>query len=290
MKVLVTGARGMLGEDVVEVLQKKHEVIASDITMGSEVTLDVTKPKEVLDIFEAEKPDVVVHTVGWRDVDGCEDDPQRALLINTFGAKNVALACMLNDSVMVHISTDYLYRGQEEKPVTEYCPTDPVNIYGYTKLKAEEEVIALANRFFILRLPFLFGRGGKKENNPVCKAISLLQRGEKIRATTDQICSPTHTLDIARVIEEIINTKYYGIYNVSSTGEASRYDFYLELALICGLEPSLLIPVKSITKKAQRAHYTKFNPLAFKNTFKTVPGDWRKALRECIGRINYNNN
>lgn len=285
MKVLVTGARGMLGEDIVEVLQKKHEVIPTDIAMEGKGALDITKPEQVLNFIKMEKPEVVVHTVGWRDVDACEDNREKTLLINTFGTKNVALACKLNDCVLVHISSDSLYSGREKQPVTEYDPTDPVNFYGYTKLKAEEEVKTLANRFFILRLPFLFGRGGQKEHNPIHRTIAALQRGEVIRVTTDQICAPTHTLDVARVIDEMIETEYYGVYNVSNSGEASRYDFYREIAAICGLEAGLIVPVESTVRRAGRSKYTTFNALSFRNTFKTAPVDWRKALRECIGRI-----
>ncbi len=285
MKVVVTGARGMLGEDVVEVLQKKHELIPVDITGSPAVELDVTVPQSVLSLFKAERPDMVVHTAGWRDVDGCEENRERALLINTLGAKNVALACRLYDAAMIHISTDYVYSGGGKRAVTEFCPTDPVNFYGYSKLKAEGEITALLGEFFILRLPFLFGRGGRKENNPLQQTVSLLQKGEKVEATTDQICSPTHTLDVARVIERMMETELYGIYNVSSSGEASRYDLYWELATLCGLDTRLLIPVKSVIKKARRSHYTVFNALAYERTFKAGPGHWREALRECVERI-----
>lgn len=287
MKVVVTGARGMLGEDIVEVLGKRHDVIPTDLAQGAGALLDVTNPEQVFDFFDREKPEVVVHTAGWRDVDGCEVSREKALLLNTFGAKNVALACKVHNSVMVHISTDYVYRGLKEEPVTEYCPTAPVNFYGYTKLMAEKEVTALAGGYFIVRLPFLFGRGGQVENNPLRRAIGLLQKGKKFRVTSDQICSPTHTLDVAGVIEKMIDTKYYGLYNVSGSGAVSRYEFYLELAAIRGLEPSLIVPIKSTVKKAKRSHYTGFNALAYKNTFHTGPGDWREALRECISRINY---
>ena len=285
MKVVVTGARGMLGEDVVEVLQKKHDLIPVDITGAPAVYLDITRLEAVLRFFETEKPDLVVHTAGWRDVDGCEEDQEKALLINTFGARNVALACKLNCAVMIHISTDYVYSGRGKKAVTEYSPTDPVNFYGYSKLKAEEEIMGLLDRFFILRLPFLFGRGGHKENNPLHRIISLLQKGDQVEVTADQICSPTHTLDVARVIEMMMDTEYYVLYNVSSSGEASRYDFFLELASLCGLDKRLLIPVNSKIKKAKRSHYTVFNALVYKNTFDTGPGHWRMALKECIDRI-----
>lgn len=284
MKVVVTGARGMLGEDVVAVLQEKHELIPVDIIGAPAMHLDITRPEAVLNFIKSEKPDLVVHTAGWRDVDGCEEDREKALTINTFGAKNVALACRLSGAAMIHISTDYVYGG-EGKPVTEYCPTGPLNFYGYSKLRAEEEITSLLDRYFILRLPFLFGRGGQKENNHLRRAIGLLQEGERVEATTDQICSPTHTLDVARVIERMMKTEYYGLYNVSGSGEASRYDLYLELASLFGLDTRLLVPVNSGIKKAKRSHYTVFNALVYRNTFKTGPGHWRKALQECADRI-----
>ncbi len=163
MKVVVTGARGMLGEDIIEVLQKRHDVIPTDLIMDGTAALDVTNPEKVLNFFKNVKPDVVVHTVGWRDVDACEENQEKALLINTFGTKNVALACKINDCIMVHTSTDSLYRGLAKKSVTEYEPLEPVNFYGYSKLKAEEEVKTLASRYFILRLPILFGQGGERK-------------------------------------------------------------------------------------------------------------------------------
>ncbi len=106
-----------------------------------------------------------------------------------------------------------------------------------------------------------------------------------VQATIDQICSPTHTLDVAKVIEEVIETEYYGTYNVSNHGEASRYEFFREIALLRGLDASYIVPIKSTARIVKRAQFTAFDPLVFRNTFKTTLNDWKTALRECIERI-----
>ena len=162
MKVLITGARGLLGMDTAEAFSKTHDTIALDYE-----ELDITDAAKTVSTIRAAEPDLVLHFAALRDLDECERNPDTAYLVNTLGTRNVAVGCQEADAVMLYSSTGSVYPGDKPEPLTESAEVGPINAYGRSKLLAEEAVQTLLQKFFIVRLPMLFGRHGKPGRNPV---------------------------------------------------------------------------------------------------------------------------
>lgn len=278
MKVIVTGASGLLGQDIADVFKEKHDVIE----LKGRKFINITDTKEVVSFIKQQKPDLIIHSAGWRNVDEVEKNKEKALLINTLGTKNIALGAKASNSLMVHIGTDSIFDGKKKEPYTEFDQPCPVNTYGYSKLKAEEMVTSLLDRFFIVRVPLLFGAKGKKEDNLIYSTWEKLKNGEKIYAPTDQVCSPTYTKDIGDVLLNMVQTEYYGTYHLSNEGLGSRYDLIKTIAELKGLDTDNVIACTSDRKFAKRPKNTAFNGIAFRNTFGVVLSDWKNALKRCI--------
>ena len=288
LKVLVTGTAGMLGQEIESVFKKKNEVIGIDLALKGRNSVDITKPEQVINFIKQEMPDLVIHCIGLRDVDECENNRNKALLVNTIGTKNVALATKMIDCPMVHISSDSVFAGDESKaPYTELDRPNPVNFYGYTKWKAEEIVSSLVNKYYIIRVPLLFGNKGNKKENMIHQVCENLQKGEKVYGAADILTKPIWTRDLAEVLLQITQSDYYGIYHIPSNGPlASRYDIMLEIAKIKGLDVTNIVKVKAEdTKIAKRPYCNYFNGIAFKNAFKIKLDDWRNSLKKCINEM-----
>lgn len=281
MKIIVTGASGLLGEEIADFFSRDNTVIA----LKGRKEIDITKTREVFALIKKVSPNLIINCAGWRDVDECEKNKEQALLINSFGAKNIALAAKSLDIPMIHISSDSVYDGNTKEPYSEFDTPNPINVYGYSKLKAEETIISILDKHFIVRLPILFGLKGKKESNLIFQVTEKLKRNEKIYAPTDQICSPTYTKDVARALAEMANSEYYGIYNIANEGLGSRYDLMEEIANIKGLNCENIVPCSSEIKFAKRPKFTAFNGISFKNSFEIKLSEWRIALRECMKEI-----
>jgi dTDP-4-dehydrorhamnose reductase len=281
MKVVVTGASGLLGEEIADFFSEENDVIA----LKGRKQIDITKTDEIFYFLKEINPDLIIHSAGWRAVDDCEKNKEQALLINSLGTKNIALAAKSIGCPMIHISTDSVFDGETDKPYTEFDSLKPVNVYGYSKLKAEESVISILDKYFIVRVPILFGNKGKKEDNLILNVWDKIERGEKIYAALDQVCSPTYTRDVAYVLSKMAKTEYYGVYHVANEGVGSRYDLMKEIAEIKGYSSENIIPYNSEMKYAKRPKFTVFNGIAFYNTFGIKLRDWKIALKECIESI-----
>ena len=255
MKVLVTGVCGQLGHDVVNELTKRgHEAIGSDITPvysgaddGTAVTrapyvqLDITDADAVSRVLGETKPDAVVHCAAWTAVDAAEDNEDRVRAINAGGTRHIAAACKVLGCKLMYISTDYVFDGQGETPWAPDC-TDyaPLNVYGQTKLEGELAVRELVERFFIVRIAWVFGLNGK---NFIKTMLSLGQKHECVRAVCDQVGTPTYTLDLARLLVDMIQTEKYGVYHVTNEGGyISWADFAAEIFRQAGM-PTKVVPV-----------------------------------------------
>jgi dTDP-4-dehydrorhamnose reductase len=281
MKVIVSGASGLLGEDIVNVFEEKHEVIP---LMGRK-SIDITNTRLLVDFIEKEKPDLIIHSAGWRNVDDVEKNKDKAFLINTLGTKNMVLGAKKIGCPIVYISSDSVYNGEKGEPYNEFDFPCPVNTYGYSKLKAEEMVYTLYDKYFIVRVPLLFGAKGHKESNIIISTWEKIKNNEKVYAPTDQLCSPTYTKDIAEVLLEMVKTDFYGLYHLTNEGIASRYDLYKAFAEYKNLETSLVIPSKSDMKYARRPKDVTFKGLAFNNTFGIRLDKWQVALKRCIDNM-----
>ena len=257
MRVFVTGVGGQLGHDVVNELDRRsHEAIGSDIQAvysgvndGSAVTtapyvqMDITDEAAVRQKIEELKPDVIIHCAAWTNVDGAEAPETREKVhqINAVGTENIAKAAKAVDAKMVYISTDYVFDGQGTRP---WEPDDkcyaPLNVYGQSKLDGELAVSRILEKYFIVRIAWVFGLNGK---NFIKTMINVGKTHDTVRVVNDQIGTPTYTLDLARLLVDMVETEKYGYYHATNEGGyISWYDFCCEFYKQYGLKTTV-IPV-----------------------------------------------
>lgn len=244
MKVLVTGVGGQLGHDVMnELARRGYEGVGSDlapvysgISDGTEVTgmpyvqMDITDNDSVEKIISGENPDVVVHCAAWTAVDLAEDEDKREKvhMVNAVGTENVALACKKANCKMVYLSTDYVFDGQGTEPWEPDCKDyRPLSVYGQTKLEGELAVSGNLEKYFIVRIAWVFGINGK---NFIKTMLNLGKTHNQIKVVSDQIGTPTYTYDLARLLVDMIETDKYGYYHATNEGGyISWYDFTREI-------------------------------------------------------------
>ena len=229
MKVLVTGANGQLGSDVVNELRKRnHEVVSTDISGNMDYLLDITKDSIIEEVKKI-NPDAIIHCAAWTAVDAAEDEEnkEKVFNINVVGTKNLVKAAKDLDCKFLYLSTDYVFNGKGEKP---WKPDDknyePLNYYGETKLKGELEVNKL-NKYFIVRIAWVFGLNGK---NFIQTMINVGKTHDEVRVVNDQIGTPTYTYDLSRLLVDMIESDKYGYYHATNEGGyISWYDFCVEI-------------------------------------------------------------
>lgn len=258
MKVFVTGVGGQLGHDVMNELAKRgHAGVGSDIAPAYSGVQDGSAvcgmPYEPLDITDAEavsrvlgdvKPDAVIHCAAWTAVDAAEDEANRPKVraINVDGTRHIAEACRALDCAMMYISTDYVFNGQGTEPWQPDCEDyAPLNVYGETKLGGELAVKALLEKYFIVRIAWVFGLNG---NNFIKTMLRIGQSHDSLRVVNDQIGTPTYTLDLARLLVDMIETEKYGVYHATNEGGyISWADFAAEIFRQAGMN----VTVKPVT-------------------------------------------
>ena len=257
VKIFVTGVNGQLGHDVMNELHRRgHEGVGSDIAEvysgvqdGSAVTampyvkLDITDRAAVLHAVEAVKPDAVIHCAAWTAVDLAEDEDKIPLVraVNADGTRHIAEAAKAVDAKMLYLSTDYVFDGQGETPWQPDCKDyKPLNVYGQTKLEGELAVNELLEKFFIVRIAWVFGLNGK---NFVKTMINVGKKHDTVRVVNDQIGTPTYTFDLARLLVDMVETDKYGYYHATNEGGyISWYDFCVEIYRQYGLKTAV-VPV-----------------------------------------------
>lgn len=217
MKILITGSNGMLGHDLTEVLKDNHELI-----LTTSKTLDITNKDQVFEVICDAEPDVVINSAAYTDVDGCEENQDLAYSVNGEGVKNLALACKEVDCALVHISTDYIFNGKNDRPWVEDDEIGPISVYGKSKLKGEEAILETLDKYFIVRTAWLYGINGK--NFPKTM-LELAKNHSEITVVYDEVGTPTYTPDLAYGISELIETDYYGIYHLTNSGNCSWCEF-----------------------------------------------------------------
>ena len=244
MKFFVTGVGGQLGHDVMNELHKRgHAGVGSDIAPaysgvqdGSPVCampyvpMDITDSQQVRDVLLREKPDVVVHCAAWTAVDLAEDEDkqEKVRAINAGGTGNIAKVCRELDCKLIYISTDYVFNGQGEAPWTPDCKDyAPLNVYGQTKLEGELAVANTLEKFFIIRIAWVFGLNG---NNFIKTMLNVGKKYDTLRVVNDQVGTPTYTLDLSRLLVDMAETEKYGYYHATNEGGyISWYDFAVEI-------------------------------------------------------------
>lgn len=299
MKVFVTGVGGQLGHDVMNELHKRgYEGVGSDIAPeysgvadGSPVTtmpyvqLDITDHAAVERAIMQVDPDVVVHCAAWTAVDMAEDDDkvEKVRAINAGGTQNIADVCKKLDCKMVYISTDYVFNGQGETPWEPDCKDyQPLNVYGQTKLEGELAVSGTLDKFFIVRIAWVFGLNGK---NFIKTMLSVGKKFDTVRVVNDQIGTPTYTLDLSRLLVDMIETEKYGYYHATNEGGyISWYDFTCEIFRQAGYATKV-VPVTTEEyglSKAARPFNSRLEKSKLVQAGFTPLPDWKDALSRYL--------
>lgn len=244
MRLFVTGVGGQLGYDVINELRRRgYEAIGSDITDSADIQLDITDKNAVEKVLCDIRPDAVIHCAAWTAVDVAEDEDNREKVyaVNVTGTRNIAEVCKQLDCKMIYISTDYVFNGQGTEPWKADCiDFAPLNYYGQTKLEGELAVAELLDKFFIVRIAWVFGLNGK---NFIKTMINVGKKYDTVRVVNDQIGTPTYTYDLARLLVDMVETDKYGYYHATNEGGyISWYDFCCEFYKQYGLKTKV-IPV-----------------------------------------------
>ena len=304
MKVLVTGVAGQLGHDVMNELHKRgYEGVGSDIAPkysgaddGTAVTkmdyiqMDITNSEEVTETIKKVNPDVVVHCAAWTAVDLAEEseNKEKVMAINVGGTENIAKVCKELDCKMVYISTDYVFDGYGTRPWEEDCKDyAPLNVYGESKLMGEKVVSLNLEKYFIVRIAWVFGVNG---NNFIKTMLKIGKKFDTLKVVNDQIGTPTYTYDLSRLLVDMIETDKYGYYHATNEGGyISWYDFACEIFKQAGYKTKVN-PVTTEeygVSKAKRPFNSRLNKTKLvDNGFTPLP-DWKDALSRYLKEIDY---
>lgn len=294
-RILITGSSGMLGIDLAGELCNDYRVIGIDLvkTKDSEVDKfyksDIANRKDIIDSIKKAKPDIVIHTAAWTDVDGCELDRKKAYRINTDGTKNVALACKSTGAILIYISTDFVFDGKKKRLYRESDKANPLGVYADSKLKGEFAVKKTLKRYFILRTGWLYGKHGK---NFVDTIAVKAKRSGLLRVVNDQIGSPTYAVDMAKAIRVLLDKFFkihdaqyaiYGVYHISNSGYVSWYEYAKTILRFLRIKTKV-IPISSeeLGRQAIRPAMSAMDNSKFEKLTGYRMRGWKSALHEYI--------
>lgn len=288
MKILITGSNGQLGNELKKIIEigqaeiagvsleiKNSEVIALDID-----DLDITNFLAVKEKLEDIKPDVVINCAAATNVDGCESNEDLAFKVNSLGVKNLAIVCEEIGAKIVQVSTDYVFSGKGDTPLTEFDLVSPYSVYGKTKLLGENYVRDFSSKYFIVRTAWLYGYIG---HNFVYTMQRLGKEKDSLKVVNDQKGNPTHANDLAYHILKLIETENYGIYHCTGKGECTWYDFAKKIMELSNIECSVN-PCSSEEYKtpAKRPEYSSLDNVMLRCTVGDEMRDWEVALESFI--------
>lgn len=280
MKIMIIGADGQLGSDLCRVIDKK-ELIPLTIK-----DVDICDDKQTAKIIGKYKPEIVINTAAYNQVDGGETEDELAFRINGIGAKNVALACRDSGAVMVHISTNYVFDGRKESPYTEEDRPEPISVYGLTKLAGENYVKYLLSKYFIVRTAGLYGAAGclgKGGGNFVDKVVKKAKAGSPLSIVGDEFIAPTYTADLAIGIDQLIRQPKFGLYHLTNGGECSWYEFAIEIFKQLGLKADITkTNAGSYKTVARRPKYAILDNGKAEKTVGIKLRSWREALNAYL--------
>ena len=268
-KILVTGAGGMLGQDLCPILEDNgYEVVETDIN-----TLDITSADMVKSVLGSEKPDIVIHCAAYTNVDKAEEDLKTAELINVTGTENLAEVCGKLGITFVYISTDYVFDGTKAEPYNPQDRTNPINNYGMTKYEGEEAVRSLCDKYYVVRTSWLYGHHGK---NFVETMLNLVKTQKELKVVDDQIGCPTWTVELSNGIVKLLASKPYGTYHVCGSGFTSWYGFAKEIFEQSNLQVDLKpCMTQDFPRPAKRPFYSVMDNDG-------ICRNWKSALKDYL--------
>lgn len=291
MKILITGSKGQLGNELKDIINKGYSEVGkvSEVIKNSHIfdldvdKLDITDLNSVKNVVKTINPDVVINCAAATNVDGCESDEDFAFKVNSLGPRNLAMVCEEVGAKLVQVSTDYVFSGIGEKPLTEYDLAAPYSVYGKTKLLGENYVREFCSKYYIVRTAWLYGYVG---HNFVYTMRRLGKEKDSINVVNDQIGNPTNANDLAYHILKLIETDEYGIYHCTGKGECSWYDFAKMIIELSG-EECIVKPCTSQEYKtpAKRPEYSSLDNMMLRNTVGDEMRHWQDAIKSFIENL-----
>lgn len=279
MKVFVTGVKGQLGYDVVnELLKRGIEAIGVDIE-----EMDITDSASVNKVMKEAAPDAVIHCAAYTAVDAAEDNVDICRKVNADGTQNIANVCKELDIKMIYISTDYVFDGKGTRPWEPDDERHPLNVYGQTKYEGELAVQNTLEKYFIVRIAWVFGVNGK---NFIKTMLNLAETRNRLTVVNDQFGSPTYTYDLARLLVDMVQTEKYGVYHATNEGICTWYEFACEIFKQAGI-PMEVVPVSAEEYKAraERPENSRMDKDKLEqNGFERLPS-WQDALKRYLAII-----
>ena len=280
MNILITGANGMLAQDLKDTLMPEHELVMVDMN-----EFDICDEKSTHDFIVGERPEVVIHCAAYTNVDKAEDESELAYKVNAEGTRNIANSCRAANASLLYISTDFIFDGKNNKPYTTDDTNflNPLNIYGKSKLQGEEHVKNICEKYFIVRTSWLYGKYGK---NFVSTMLKLAQTHDTLKVVSDQIGRPTYAPHLSYAISRLIETNAYGTYHISNNGQCSWYDFAKEIFKIAELDMNVEpITSQEYGNKAVRPQYSVMDLTKIESLLGYEMKNWRCGLEDYIKAI-----
>ena len=281
-KVALIGADGQLGTDVYSYFTGR----GMDVIPLTEKEIDVCDQNTCSNALQRLRPDIIINTAAFHQVDVCEDEAGKAFAVNVEGVKNLAEISISTGSILMHFNTDFVFGGYDkDSPFTEEdCPA-PVSVYGISKLAGEYVVRYMLDRYYICRLCGLYGHAGSlgKGYNFVELMIRLAEEGKDIKVVDDQVLTPTSTRDVAEKLYELIQTDAFGLYHLTNTGQCSWYEFACEIFSLAGLKPSISPTTsEAFGAKAKRPVYSVLDNKKLREAGIVDMRHWKQALADYI--------
>jgi dTDP-4-dehydrorhamnose reductase len=278
-KILVIGAKGMLGKDLVEVLLSS---LRGDEVFGLDIDeIDITEENKTVTKIESIQPGIVINVAAYTDVDGCELHEEKAFAINAEGMRHVALGVGRCGAKVVYLSTDYIFDGKKGKPYFEDDPPHPLNVYGRSKLKGEQYVQELVKDALIVRTQWLYGKYG---NNFVASILRQAREKKVLSVVDDQIGSPTYTVDLSKAISLLIQREAHGIFHVANSNLCTWYDYAQRILTLSGATGVKVLPIssKELSRPAPRPSYSVLDTQKLKREVGMTLRPWFEALKDYL--------
>jgi dTDP-4-dehydrorhamnose reductase len=283
-RILVIGAKGMLGKDLVEILRSSSRV---DQRLDWEVfgwdieEIDIQEEKNTVTKIESLQPDMVINIAAYTNVDGCESHDEKAFAINAEGMRHVALGALRCRAKVVYLSTDYIFDGKKREPYLEDDPPHPLSVYGRSKLRGEQYVQEMVEDALIVRTQWLYGKYG---NNFVASVLRQAREKKVLSIVNDQVGSPTHTIDLSRAISVLIQCDARGVFHVANSDLCTWFAFGQEILKLSGMEGVRIVPISSeeLGRPATRPLYSVLNTEKLKRETGMTLRPWSEALKEYL--------